>query len=215
MSVTGLNPTQSGTGFLTFNSLPPRLHITADDDEFDETTIQHWREEGFDVTYLPFTDDKAYISALKHLADDLELGEAYALVAYGRAASVVLNVHIKPQPHLCALVAYYPEQIVSPNAKYPSQLQLVVHVAGTQNFSPAFKSYRYSGTKPGFAEHDLEEFDKVAAELSWTRSLQCVRKGFKRDVDLEGALEANVLRMFLQLPSPFFLTWIYYVLLGK
>lgn len=35
-----------GTGFLSFNSMPPRLHITADTDDFDEVTIQHWKDEG-------------------------------------------------------------------------------------------------------------------------------------------------------------------------
>lgn len=45
-STNGLNPTQSGTGFLSFNSLPPRLWITSEDEEFDETTIQHWKDEG-------------------------------------------------------------------------------------------------------------------------------------------------------------------------
>jgi carboxymethylenebutenolidase len=42
----GMQPAQSTSGFLSFNSLPPRLHITSEDDEFDEVTIQHWRDEG-------------------------------------------------------------------------------------------------------------------------------------------------------------------------
>jgi len=61
--------------------MPPRIHVTADDDEFDETILQHLREEGFDATYLPFGDGgKAYRDELKHLADDLELGEDYAVI---------------------------------------------------------------------------------------------------------------------------------------
>jgi len=61
--------------------MPPRLHVTADDDEFDPTIIQHFREEGFDVTYLPYGNGgKAYKDKLKHLADDLELGEDYVIV---------------------------------------------------------------------------------------------------------------------------------------
>jgi hypothetical protein len=33
-------------GFLSFNKSPPKVYITAEDDVFDETTIQHWRDEG-------------------------------------------------------------------------------------------------------------------------------------------------------------------------
>lgn len=69
-------------------SLPPRLHVTADDDEFDEVLLQHFRQEGFDVTYLPClinendgsSGKKAYVNELKHLADDLEVGERYVLL---------------------------------------------------------------------------------------------------------------------------------------
>jgi hypothetical protein len=34
------------TGFLSFNSHPPRVYVTAEDDDFDETTLQDWRDEG-------------------------------------------------------------------------------------------------------------------------------------------------------------------------
>jgi len=44
--MSALPPTQSGKGFLSFNSMPPRLWITADDDSFDEVIFQYWREEG-------------------------------------------------------------------------------------------------------------------------------------------------------------------------
>jgi len=44
----------------------------------------------------------------------------------------------------------------------------------------------------GFAETDLEEFDKVAAGLAWTRSLAAVRRGFEIEVDLEGVWEEHV-----------------------
>jgi hypothetical protein len=35
-----------GTGFLSFNSHPPRVYVTAEDNEFDETAFQNWRDEG-------------------------------------------------------------------------------------------------------------------------------------------------------------------------
>jgi hypothetical protein len=61
--------------------MPPRLHVTADDNEFDPIILKYFRDEGFDATYLPKgSDNKAYKDRLKHLADDLELGENYAIV---------------------------------------------------------------------------------------------------------------------------------------
>lgn len=174
--------------------MPPRLHITADDTEFDERTLQHWRDEGFDPTYLPYdrTEQKAYIAKLKHLSDDLELGEAYGIICYGEAASVVLEVHIKPQPHLCCIVAYYPTFMKNPKTKYPANLQVLVHLAAGQGFAPSCPSYTYGGVKPGFAEYDLDEYNKVAADLAWSRTLGSVRKGFKREVDLVGPRENQV-----------------------
>jgi hypothetical protein len=35
-----------GAGFLSFNKSPPRIYITAEDEVFDATTLQHWRDEG-------------------------------------------------------------------------------------------------------------------------------------------------------------------------
>src|SRR5262249_49773253 len=51
MSVNGrannANSSQAGgNGFLSFNSMQPRLVVTAEDDEFDEQTLQNWRDEG-------------------------------------------------------------------------------------------------------------------------------------------------------------------------
>ena len=61
--------------------MPPKLYLSADDNEFDPILIQHFREEGFDPKYLPLGQGgKEYRSTLKHLADDLELGENYGIV---------------------------------------------------------------------------------------------------------------------------------------
>ena len=97
-------------------------------------------------------------------------------------------------PHLCTLVAYYPEKIPSPKTKYPPHLELTVHLASTQGFAPAFNNYVYQDVQPGFAEHDLDEYDKVSASLAWTRTLAALRKGFKIEVDLEKIWEEHVAR---------------------
>lgn len=59
---------------------PPRLWITSDDEEFDPTIVEHFTEEGFNVSYLPYAPGKTYVNDLKHLAEDLEMGEKYAIV---------------------------------------------------------------------------------------------------------------------------------------
>ena len=46
--------------------------------------------------------------------------------------------------------------------------------------------------KPGFAEHDLDEFNKIAASLAWSRTLGVLRKAFKIDVDLEKVREEHI-----------------------
>lgn len=50
-------------------------------EDFDPTTIDHFKEEGFAVAYLPFNGDaKDYYRSLQRLADPLELGDKYAIV---------------------------------------------------------------------------------------------------------------------------------------
>lgn len=48
-----------------------------------------------------------------------------------------------------------------------------------------FRAYTYSGVQPGFAEQDLEEYDAIADGVAFTRSIQCVRKGFRVENDIE------------------------------
>lgn len=60
----------------------------------------------------------------------------------------------------------------------------------------SYLSYTYQNVEPGFAEHDLEEYDEVAAGLAWTRSLSTVRKGFRMEVDLERIWDEHVQCMF-------------------
>ena len=109
--------------------------------------------------------------------------------AYGDAASHCLTAAIRPMPKLCALVAYYPPYLPKTTTAYPSSLLLQIHLASSQTFGTPHPSYVYPDTNEGFAEHDLDEFDSVAARLAWSRSLGLVRKGFGIDVDLEAVWE--------------------------
>ncbi|KAG8534411.1 uncharacterized protein KY384_001256 [Bacidia gigantensis] len=49
----------------------------------------------------------------------------------------------------------------------------------------AYPSYSYKGVESGFAEHDLEEYDSVAAEVAWGRTLGVLREVFGVKVDVE------------------------------
>ncbi|CAJ2512487.1 Uu.00g055020.m01.CDS01 [Anthostomella pinea] len=127
-----------------------------------------------------------------------------------------------PEFKLCSLVAYYPTRIPDPRAKFPSAIQVLAHLAGDdvgvvshsqlvgiqgkrrvtkrkvepglgtgRSSNLAYPAYTYDA-EPGFAEHDLDEYDKICAELAWSRSLTAVRRAFRRDADLEAVVEQNV-----------------------
>lgn len=108
------------------------------------------------------------------------------------------------------LIAYYPSRIPDPLGRFPSNIQALVHLAGSEVglvkhsqmvgiqgkrrvvkrvLDPgigvgkinkfAYESYTYNAD-PGFAEHDIEEYDKISADLAWGRSLSVARKAFNR-----------------------------------
>lgn len=65
----------------TWSEKTPRVLIAADTPQFDSATLHNWEEEGFIVSYLPFTGRKEdYASALCSLPGTLQLGEEFALV---------------------------------------------------------------------------------------------------------------------------------------
>ena len=62
---------------------PRRLYITAEDTEFDATTIQHWKDEGFDVTYVPYDGEpKSLQQQLHKIGDSSDLGEKWGLIGW-------------------------------------------------------------------------------------------------------------------------------------
>lgn len=52
-------------------------------------------------------------------------------------------------------------------------------------------SYTYPDVAPGFAEQDLDEYDRVADGLAWSRSLQVARLAFGTEVPIEKTWEEN------------------------
>jgi hypothetical protein len=78
--------------------------------------------------------------------------------------------------------------------------------AGGLQDKMAYPCFTYEGVDPGFAEHDLEQYDAVADAIAWSRSLSVVRKGFTAEVDLERVWETNEEGRFNILPLSTHLT---------
>lgn len=91
-------------------------------------------------------------------------------------------------PKLAAVVAYYPPYMPRTNISFPPTLSVQIHLASSQKFGTRHPSFRYPDTEPGFAEHDLDEYDRTACTLSWSRTLGTLRRAF--DTDLDVNLEA-------------------------
>ncbi|OAX84949.1 hypothetical protein ACJ72_00674 [Emergomyces africanus] len=181
------------TRHFSWQSGRSRLVITADTRHFDQETIQNFKDEGFQVAYLPYNSvDREYNSQLQMLEDSLELRERYAIVAYGEAAALVLEACTKPMPKLCAVVAYYPSRIPQSTGDFPSQLCMKIHLAGTQNFSGSQNCHTYVHATTGFAELDSPAYDEISARLAWSRTLACLRQGFQIYRDIEPLRERNI-----------------------
>ena len=64
-----------------WDNVLPRLIITSDTSDFDQTIIDHFLAEGFQVTYIEYDGNKkAYVDKLRHVADTLEAFDKYAIV---------------------------------------------------------------------------------------------------------------------------------------
>lgn len=70
------------TGFLYNNaSGKARLCISAETPDFDTETLRNWRDEGFDVIYVPYDgDQREYVARLKSVKEGLGVGENYAVL---------------------------------------------------------------------------------------------------------------------------------------
>ncbi|KAK4217303.1 dienelactone hydrolase [Rhypophila decipiens] len=123
---------------------------------------------------------------------------------------------------LGCLIAYYPTRIPDPNTRFPSAIRVLVHLpvgqvkvlkqtqmvgiqgkkrttkltvdggVGVGGLLPAgYPCYSY-GAPAGFAEHDLDEYDGICAELAWSRSIATARRAFR--MDSPSGVEATVER---------------------
>ena len=92
------------------------------------------------------------------------------------------------------MIAYYPTEIPAPPAGFSNESHVLVHLAGSQNLVPKCRHYVYPEVQPGFAEGQLDTFDKVSANLAWSRTLATLRKGLEIGVDLERIWENHTER---------------------
>ncbi|KAK2750637.1 hypothetical protein FQN57_002708 [Myotisia sp. PD_48] len=176
----------------------PNIIVTADTVGFDESIFNEFREEGFDGAYLPNTDSpKDYDRQLQGISDSLEFGHRYAIVAYGSAASLVLEACTKPMPKLCAVVAYYPTYLPNNTANIPTSIEnLIIHLAGSQSFDGKERCFIYPGSDVGFAQRDSSRYDPVNANIAWGRTLACLKAGFGINSDPEPHWKNHLLMKF-------------------
>lgn len=79
--------------------MPPRVFLTSDDPEFDEIILDYWKQEGFLAKYFPYSGDgKALKYWLQHVADELEVGESFALI--GQHNNPAITTACPDQPSL-------------------------------------------------------------------------------------------------------------------
>lgn len=60
----------------------------------------------------------------------------------------------------------------------------------------SYPAYSYRGCEPGFAEHDLDEYDPVAESLAFSRSLTTLQKAFRIETSVETTRDALVSSTF-------------------
>ncbi|EEP76112.1 predicted protein [Uncinocarpus reesii 1704] len=171
----------------------PKILLTASTLYFDPSVFQRFREEGYDIAYLPHAaPPKQYKDQLQRFADVLEEEDRYAIVAYGEAAAVVLDACMSAMPRLCAVVAYYPPTIPNATDGFPPLRKYQIHLAETQQLSGIPYCYTYHGSDVGFAERDSPTFDRVSAQLAWSRTIACLRVGFEITVDVAPVWENHM-----------------------
>ncbi|KAL4942074.1 hypothetical protein BDV06DRAFT_193061 [Aspergillus oleicola] len=225
-SVTINAPGAGGGGFLYTNSRNARLIITAETPDFDNEFIQAWQKEGFNVVYVPYSqDEKDYARRIMSVKEGLGVGDNYGIIAFGDAASFCLDYYLKPNnvSRLCALVAYYPTNIPDTRSRYPPSVRMLTHLAGDvidvtttptmlglqgkkkrtsrqinpgigtgEQFDIGHRAFTYSSSQPGFAEVDLDEYNRLDADLAFTRTLEVLRRAYGQDRDLEKPWEEHL-----------------------
>ncbi|MCJ1386819.1 hypothetical protein MMC17_009947 [Xylographa soralifera] len=177
----------------------PRLYIGAEGPNFDEKIMSDWRDEGFNVFYLPYNGisyKKLYTNQVRIIQSRLlsrkSLLSEDDAIGYGAAAAVMLEACSTPIAKLSTIIAYYPTELPKTTASYPQGLEILLHTVGPQKVTLECKSYMYSHADAGFAEAGRGTYDKACAGLAWSRTLGAIRSSFGIQVDLEEVWENHL-----------------------
>ena len=85
---------QDNSFFNTLNkSKIPHLVVCGETEDFDEEAIQQFKDEGFDVAYVPMLDDgQNFIDRIHRTGDSFGVSEYYGIVGNAPDLTIVLNV---------------------------------------------------------------------------------------------------------------------------
>lgn len=90
--------------------------------------------------------------ASTHSYRTLDLTYRGFITAHGKAAAVVLKAVVKPMNKLCALVAYYPNVLLAPDAKIPPSLNVLCSLTAPKLRYPIITTACIADVEEGFAE---------------------------------------------------------------
>ncbi|OXV11381.1 hypothetical protein Egran_00858 [Elaphomyces granulatus] len=173
------------------HSNPARLCISAETEDFDTETLLNWQNEGFEIAYVPYGDGgKEYLSRLNPRLN--------ALIAYYPTNIPDPRTRFPPTirvlVHLAGStvdVTTIPQLLGRQGKRRIITKQIEPGIGTGERLNLSYLSYTYEFSQPGFAEHDLDEYDRVSDELAWTRTLDVLRKAFRKDADLEKPWDGN------------------------
>ena len=79
--------------------MAPRLVIAANSQSFDQVTISHWQEEGYEVRFEPVRDEsRSSIRSIESISDTLNEGQKYAIVS-SEFCYIAVMIHNLSRPH--------------------------------------------------------------------------------------------------------------------
>ncbi|KAF3385837.1 hypothetical protein DPV78_012614 [Talaromyces pinophilus] len=160
-------------------------------------SVKEGLKVGESYAIIAYGDAAAY--CLEHFQKPATGARLTALVAYYPTS--IPDTRLRFPPSLKVLVHLAGESVdvvVTPQAlgiqgrkKRITKRRIDPGVGLGERKDIAYTAFTYDFADPGFAEHDLDEYDHASAELAWSRTLEVMRKAFRKDADLERPWEIN------------------------
>lgn len=123
-------------------------------------------------------------------------------LAFGNAATHALSLAASSIHSLAAVIAYYPTAL-PPGFKVHPSINVVLHLPISTNFSPGSSPPHvavriYPDVQSGFAESSFQSYDRVAAGLAYSRTLDLLRRTIGPRIDLEDIWTEHMLYEFVE-----------------